>query len=124
VRLLLDTHALIWTARDPERLSEAAASAVSDPENDVYVSAVTGWEVAIRRARGRLRFPDVDRAMLAALQLTELPISLAHAAEAGALPDHHRDPFDRMLIAQARADDLVLVTRDRAFDPYEVKRHW
>lgn len=124
MRLLLDTHALIWAARAPDRLSDAAVAAISDPDNDVYVSAVTGWEVAIKRARGRLRFPDVDRTMLDALQMTELPVSLAHAAEAGSLPGHHRDPFDRMLVAQARVDGLSLVTRDQAMEPYEVARHW
>lgn len=124
MRVLLDTHALIWAAREPERLSDVAASAIVDPDNDVYVSAVSGWEVAIKRARGRLRFRDVDRAMLAALRLTELPVSLAHGVEAGSLPPHHRDPFDRMLVAQARAEQLVLLSRDLVFDAYEVPRRW
>lgn len=124
MRLLLDTHALIWAASDADRLSDRAAEAIGDPDNDVYVSAVSGWEVAIERARGRLRFPDVDRAMLAELRFTELPVSLVHAAEAGALPAHHRDPFDRMLVAQARADDLAIVSRDTALDLYDVAIHW
>lgn len=124
MRLLLDTHALIWSATDPDQLSDVAATAIRDPENDVFVSAVSGWEIAIKRSRGRLRFPDVDRAMLASLRLTEFPVTLAHAAAIAHLPDHHRDPFDRMLIAQARADDLTVVTRDRAFDAYEVSLAW
>jgi PIN domain nuclease of toxin-antitoxin system len=124
VRLLLDTHALIWAATDPERLSERAAAAISDPDNDVYVSAVSGWEVAIKRARGRLRFPDVDRRLLAAMQLSELPVTLAHASEVGGLPGHHRDPFDRMLVAQARSDQLTIVSQDRALAAYDVALHW
>jgi PIN domain nuclease of toxin-antitoxin system len=122
--LLLDTHALIWAATDPGRLSERAAAAISDPENDVYVSAVSGWEVATKRARGRLRFPDVERQLLAALQLTELPVTLGHASEVGRLPGHHRDPFDRMLVAQARSDQLTIVSRDQALAAYDVTLHW
>ena len=124
MRLLLDTHALIWAARDADRLSDRAADAIRDPANDVHVSAVSGWEIAIKRARGRLRFPDVDRAMLAALRLTELPVTLRHAAEVGRLPDHHRDPFDRMLVAQARADDLTIVSQDSALSAYGVAVIW
>jgi PIN domain nuclease of toxin-antitoxin system len=124
MRLLLDTHVLIWSTVDPGRLSDDAATAISDPENDLFVSAVSGWEVAVKRAQGRLQFPEVDRALLADRRMVELPISLAHAAEAGALPLHHRDPFDRLLIAQARVDDLIVLTRDRAFDSYDVRRHW
>lgn len=124
MKLLLDTHALIWAASDVARLSDRAAAAIRDPGNDVYVSAVSGWEISIKRGRGRLRFPEVDRAMLGALRLTELPVLLRHAAEIATLPDHHRDPFDRMLIAQTRADDLTLVSRDHAFDAYEVPVLW
>lgn len=124
MRLLVDTHAFIWMATDPRRLSAAAASSLRDPSNDVYVSAVTGWEIAIKRGRGRLRFPDVDRSMLRVLDVVELPVALRHAGEVGVLPDHHRDPFDRMLIAQARVDGLTVVTRDEAFAAYEVSIHW
>lgn len=124
MKLLLDTHALIWMAADADRLSARAAEALADPANDVYLSAASGWEVAIKRSRGRLQFPDIDRQMADALRVTELPISLRHAAQVGALPDHHRDPFDRMLIAQAMADGLTVVTRDKAFDAYEVATYW
>ncbi len=124
MRLLLDTHALIWAASDPDRLSGRAAAAIIDADNDVYVSAVSGWEVAIKRARGRLQFPDVTPQMLAELRLIELPVTLRHASEIAALPDHHRDPFDRMLIAQSRAESLTVVSRDRAFADYDVALHW
>ena len=124
MRLLLDTHALIWTAAEPARLSDRAAAVIRDPDNDVYVSSVSGWEISIKRARGRLVFPDIDQAMLDALRLIELPVTLRHAAEVATLPDHHRDPFDRMLVAQARADHLTVVSRDRALDAYAVSLHW
>ena len=124
MRLLLDTHALIWAATDPARLSERAASAIADPEHDVFVSAASAGEVGIKRARGRLRFPDVDAAMLAALQMHELPISLRHAVEVGGLPQHHRDPFDRMLVAQARVDAMTVVSRDRLLAAYDVAVLW
>lgn len=124
MRLLLDTHALIWAASDPDRLSDRAASAIVDPRNDVYASSVSGWEVALKRARGRLRFPDVDETMLAALRLMELPVSLRHTSELAALPDHHRDPFDRMLVAQARTEGLTIVSRDRLLGRYDVDLRW
>lgn len=124
MRLLLDTHALIWATRDPERLTDRAAAAIRDPGNDVRVSAVSGWEIAIKRARGRLRFPDLDQAMLASRRFTELPVTLRHTTEVGSLPDHHRDPFDRMLVAQARADGLTIVSRDAALTAYEVPILW
>ena len=124
MRLLLDTHALVWMASDPSRLSEPAASAIRDPANDVHVSAISGWEVAIKRARGRLRFPDIDRPMMQALRLIELPVSLRHTTEVGRLPDHHRDPFDRMLVAQARSEGLTLVSRDRGLLAYDVDLRW
>lgn len=121
MKLLLDTHALIWAATDVDRLSVRAADAIRDPNNDVHVSAITGWEIAIKRARGRLQFPDVDRTMLESLRLTELPVLLRHTAAVGALPEHHRDPFDRMLIAQAQCDRLVLATADPRLAAYGVE---
>lgn len=124
MKLLVDTHALIWAARDPGRLSERAHDELRNPENDVWVSAVSGWEIALKRARGRLRFPDPDRKMLSTLGFRELPVSLVHAAELAILPDHHRDPFDRMLIAQARHERFTLVSTDRVFDDYDVDLVW
>ncbi|HET8930127.1 MAG TPA: type II toxin-antitoxin system VapC family toxin [Acidimicrobiales bacterium] len=124
MRLLLDTHALIWAARDPGRLSARAAAAIRDQDNDVWVSAASGWEIAIKRARGRLNFPDPDREMLGQLGMTELSIALVHGAEVARLPDHHRDPFDRMLIAQARVEQLSLVSADGAIAAYDVEVCW
>lgn len=118
--LLLDTHALLWWL-DDTNLASATRVRIADPDEIVLVSAVTLWEVAIKCAIGKL---EVDGPMID--QLTEngfgpLPISWEHAQRAGALPPHHRDPFDRMLVAQAQAESLTLVTRDPAFDAYEVE---
>ncbi len=118
--LLLDTHALLWWLTDSD-LASAARARIADPDELVLVSAVALWEMAIKRAVGKL---EVDGPMID--QLTEngfgpLPISWEHAQRAGALPLHHRDPFDRMLVAQAQAESLTLVTRDPAFDAYEVE---
>lgn len=124
MRLLLDTHALIWAAVDPGRLSSAATRAITDPANDVYVSAVSGWEIAIKRTKGLLRFPDLDRSMLDALRFSGLAIELRHMGCLAGLEQHHRDPFDRMLIAQALCDGLVLVSRDEVMGLYPVDVIW
>ncbi|MEI2638420.1 MAG: type II toxin-antitoxin system VapC family toxin [Microthrixaceae bacterium] len=124
MRLLLDTHTLIWMATDPGSLSKPAAEALVAPTNDLFVSAVSGWEISIKRSRGRLVSPDVDAEMLARLRVIELPITFEHASAIGQLPDVHRDPFDRMLIAQALVERLVVVSRDRVFDGYPVETLW
>jgi PIN domain nuclease of toxin-antitoxin system len=119
VILLLDAHALLWWLGDDARLDAAARAAIASPANDVLVSAATVWEIEIKRALGRLEAPDglVDAVEASAFQA--LPISLADAEGAGRLPPHHRDPFDRMLVAQAMRLEAVIVSRDEAFAPYE-----
>lgn len=124
MKILLDTHALIWAAVDPARLSERANEVIVDAHNDVYVSAVSAWEIAIKRAKGLLRFPDLDERMLSELRFMELPISIRHGAVVGGLPMYHRDPFDRMLVAQARFDDMTIVTRDPLIAAYDVRTCW
>jgi PIN domain nuclease of toxin-antitoxin system len=124
VRLLLDTHALIWAAADPDRLPARVGGALTDPGNVVFLSAASVWEIAVKRARGRLRFPTVDDALLDRAGYRDLPIARAHAAAVEDLPDHHADPFDRMLVAQARTDDLVLVTADELVRRYDVRWLW
>jgi PIN domain nuclease of toxin-antitoxin system len=122
VRLLLDTHVLIWAVTEPGCLREGVREAVIAPANTVFVSAATAWEIAIKVALGRLRFPlDRFEAVLADAGLDHLPITAAHGIAAGGLPHHHADPFDRMLVAQAQLEDLVLVSEDRAFPPYAVR---
>jgi PIN domain nuclease of toxin-antitoxin system len=120
MKLLLDTHAWLWWLSDPEQLDAEASRAIAAPENLVAVSAATVWEVANKRSRGKLGFEGEPVVAVAEGGFEPLPISLAHAAAAGALPRHHPDPFDRMLIAQAQIEGLTVVTRDRAFDNYEV----
>ena len=119
MNLLLDTHILLWWGEQRD-LSPEAFTAIADPDNIVYVSAASTWEISIKRARGKLRVDD------AVFDLTlddfePLPITHADARMAGSLPDHHRDPFDRMLIAQALAHNLLLVTRDARMDLYEAR---
>ena len=121
MRLLLDTHVLLWWLADDPQLSRGAREAIADPDALVHVSAVSLWECAIKANLGKL---DLDGADLAAEVpangFMELPISGLHALAAGALPRHHDDPFDRMLAAQARLDELVLVTRDPALAAYGI----
>lgn len=119
VRLLLDTHVLLWALADPRRLSTTAASLLRNPANFLLVSAASAWEVATKQRLGRL--PDAEaivgayRAHLDILRAEELPISSAHALRAGGFRVKHRDPFDRMLAAQALLEGVPLMTDDPAF---------
>lgn len=120
MKLLLDTHVLLWWAEEREELSGAARLALADGNNAVYVSAVTAWEMAIKHATGKLKTPDDLPGLLAANNFMELPVTIDHAMEVKSLPLHHRDPFDRMLAAQARTDRLTLVSRDPVFRRYGI----
>jgi PIN domain nuclease of toxin-antitoxin system len=120
LRLLLDTHVLLWSLGDPNELGDEARSAIVDPDHEVLVSAASTWEIAIKGARGKLRAPDDLPGRIAVLHFAELPVTIAHSIEAGSLPRHHGDPVDRMLVAQARLEDLTIVTRDRALAVYDV----
>ncbi len=117
MRLLLDTNALLWWLAD-ESLSAQARDAVADPANLVVVSAASAWEISVKKALGKLAAPDDLEQQVAAGGFSPLPISIAHAIAAGQLPRHHEDPFDRMLIAQASAEGLTIVTRDKRFEDY------
>lgn len=113
MRLLLDSHALLWFITEPERLRRSAFNAITNSANEVAYSAVSLWELAISRAKGRLRFADEDfRRGIEAQGFTELPIFSRYGPFAAALPALHQDPFDRMLIAQAMLEGLTLVTHD------------
>ena len=128
VRVLLDTHAFLWWLTDSKRLSEAAKRVIADETNDISVSAVSAWEIATKHRLGRL--PEGEAVIddivgsIAGQGFKELTIDVADAQRAGQLSGPHRDPFDRMLIAQALARDLVVVSIDAVFDRYGVKRHW
>jgi PIN domain nuclease of toxin-antitoxin system len=119
VRLLLDTHVLLWWATGAS-LSKPATEAIAAPENEVFVSAASIWEAEIKSAAGRLEIGLDLAAKSVERGVTELPIRFEHAVGAARLPPHHSDPFDRMLAAQARLEGLTLVTRDPAFGPYGV----
>ena len=120
MRLLLDTHVLLWWLADDRALRSEHRAAIADPGSVVYVSAASAWEIAIKQALGKLTAPEDLRSALAASELEQLPITVAHAQAVGDLPSHHRDPFDRMLIAQSQIEDLVLATDDSLFARYEV----
>ena len=121
MQLLLDTHTFLWWLSDWDRIAEPARDAIADPKNEVFVSAVSGWEIGIKKATGRLVAPDKLAAMVDEKQFEHLPLTFAHAQRAAALPPHHRDPFDRMLIAQAQAEGMTLVTRDSRIPLYDVR---
>jgi len=128
VRLLLDTHAFLWWVADDERLSPRAAALIAEPSNEVLVSAATAWEVVVKSALGRVEVPTpVDRFLTAQIEANAfipLPIHMRHALGLAALPQIHRDPFDRILVAQAVAEDLTIVSRDRVMDGYPVTVEW
>ncbi len=117
--LLLDTCALLWWLAGSQ-LSEEAAGRIADPGELVVVSAASIWEAAIKQALGKLTMPGPLAQVALEGGFEPLPITFEHAERAGSLPKHHRDPFDRMLVAQAQLEDLTIVTRDPSFAPYEV----
>jgi PIN domain nuclease of toxin-antitoxin system len=121
--LLLDTHVVLWWQRDDRRLNRAARRAIAEADV-VWVSAVSGWEAAIKSALGRLRLDEPFSVLLAADDFAELPITLAHTARLHQMPTHHGDPFDRMLVAQALTERATIVSHDRALAPYGVPMLW
>lgn len=127
MRLLLDTHAFIWFATGDAQLGPAAAAAIADPDNDVLLSAASVWEMAIKASLGKLVLAAPLHAIVAAAadrRIAPLPISAAHALRVEGLPFHHRDPFDRLLIAQALEEHLAIATCDDAFGHYGVPIVW
>ena len=117
---LIDTHVLIWLDQQPDRLSEHILGLLRDPKHEVYCSAASLWEIAIKQNLGKLQVQGPLPALLERYGFAELPVTASDAETVRALPPHHRDPFDRMLIAQAMARNLVLVTGDRRIVAYEV----
>ena len=126
-RILLDTHALIWWLEGGAKLSPAALLAIANAEGTVLVSAASAWEIAIKQQAGKFRVPDLVKDFRGRLQkegFVELPISIEHAVKAGALPGSHKDPFDRVLIAQSQVENAAMVTRDGLFRKYAVQCIW
>jgi PIN domain nuclease of toxin-antitoxin system len=128
MRFLLDTHTLMWCFNLSPLLTPRARLIIEDGKNEILVSAASAWEIATKVRLGKLPTgeelaSDLGK-YLAQLGFEELPISIDHAVRAGRLPGEHRDPFDRMLIAQAQAEDLKIISNDRIFDTYNVQRVW
>ena len=118
MRLLLDTHLLLWWLEASPSLSAQAREMIRDPENTVFVSAVSLWEIWLKQSLGKLRLPGDFTERLAAEAFESLPLMALHTRQVGLLPWHHRDPFDRMLVAQAQVENLVLLTADQALAAY------
>ena len=128
MRLLLDTYAFLWWIFDDPRLSPTARDLIADPAAEILFSAVSAWEVAIKARTGRLDIPaDVPafvQDQVRRNRFTVLPITLPHALRVHALPDHHRDPFDRLLVAQAQVEAVPLLSRDAQLMGYDVDLRW
>jgi PIN domain nuclease of toxin-antitoxin system len=128
VRLLLDTHTLLWCFNDSPFLSLRARRVIEDQRNELLVSAASAWEIATKTRLGKLPtggelIGDLGR-YLGELRCESLPITLDHAVRAGSLAGEHRDPFDRMLIAQAQSENLAIISNDQVFDTYHIRRIW
>lgn len=128
MRVLLDTHALLWWLVDDPRLPDRLRAVIAEPDNAILVSSASAWEIATKHRLGKL--PEATgiasnlEVLLQQAQMETLPITVAHALRAGALEGHHRDPFDRMLIAQGMIEGVPIATRDPAFALYEVELLW
>ena len=128
MKVLVDTHCWLWMRAEPERLSERSRQLLRDPETALFFSAASAWEIAIKVSAGKLKLPTPP-ATFVAERLPEdgfsaLPVQIAHALRAGELPPHHRDPFDRILIAQAQLEGLTLLTADRRLARYDLALLW
>jgi PIN domain nuclease of toxin-antitoxin system len=129
VKVLLDTHAFLWWIADDSRLSDRARRDLSDVSNAVYFSAASAWQIAIKARLGRLKLATADVANFIVEQVTAnsfeiLPVHLRHALNTYSLPDHHRDPFDRLLVAQAQIEELAVVGADPALADYNLRIIW
>jgi PIN domain nuclease of toxin-antitoxin system len=120
VRILIDTHIFLWWDRQLRSLTRSLRAAIADGDNDIFVSAASIWEIAIKRATGKLSFSRSIVDAVSELGFAILPVTGSHAEHAGGLPHHHNDPFDRLIIAQAHLEGMVLGTQDRRMRPYRV----
>ncbi|MFU8798221.1 MAG: type II toxin-antitoxin system VapC family toxin [Gammaproteobacteria bacterium] len=120
MRLLLDTHILLWWLNDHPALSKQTRTLIQHPDNTIIISTVTAWEITIKKSLGKLEAPDNLEEAVRASGFEILPIHFCHALAVGQLPRYHDDPFDRLLIAQATVEHLFLVTQDEQFEQYDV----
>ena len=124
MRLLIDSHAFLWWSESSPALGRAARNAIADPANEVLVSIAGLWELTIKASTGKLQLPAELQTMMASQGFTVLPITFDHLSQLSLLPRLHRDPFDRMLIAQALAEGMPIATADRRFAAYGVQIVW
>jgi PIN domain nuclease of toxin-antitoxin system len=128
MKLLIDTHCWLWLVAEPERLRRDVVEALFAEDNEVHVSAASAWEIVIKHALGKLSLPlppaEYLPSRMAALGHLSLPVEQHHALRVAALPAHHKDPFDRILVAQAQAEDMRIVTADRLLAAYDVRVIW
>jgi PIN domain nuclease of toxin-antitoxin system len=124
LRLLLDTHTVLWFTEDSPRLTAPSIQAIEDPANEILLSAVVPWEIAIKRAVGKLEASDEYLRLLRDAGVVELPVTIAHTQAVEYLPHHHGDPFDRLLIAQAQLEGATIVTDDIRIRKYDVATIW
>ena len=128
MRYILDTHTFLWWITDLDLLSEHARHVIQDGDNTLYLSAASGWEIAIKARLGRLQLPgEPEKVIPEQMSLNAiqgLPIQMGHALRVSSLPDHHRDPFDRMLVAQSQVEELPILTADPQIAQYEVDVVW
>jgi PIN domain nuclease of toxin-antitoxin system len=124
MRLLLDTHTVLWFTEDSPKLTTASIRAIEDPENEILLSGVIPWEIAIKRALGKLETGDDYLRLMRDAGAAELPITIPHAQAVEHLPQHHGDPFDRLLIAQAQLESAAIVTDDSRIRRYDVATVW
>ena len=128
MQILLDTHVWLWTLVAPERIRRSAREAILDRGNALFLSAASAWEIAIKHAIGKLPLPEPPETFVPSRLIRDsirpLPVAMHHALRVATLPPHHRDPFDRLLIAQARVDRMPVVTRDPIFTRYGVRTIW
>lgn len=128
MRYLLDTGIFLWSLGPVDNLNERALNLLADRKQEIYLSSASAWEIVIKAASGKLHLPEAPEHIipksLQAYGLRSLPITLNHALAVGALPRHHSDPFDRILIAQARSERMILLTADSLFAKYPVQTVW
>jgi len=128
MKYLLDTAVWLWSVGPVERLNREGRELLADSKQEIYLSAASVWEISIKASLGKLRLPDVPETYipkrLSEQSIQPLPVFHQHAVRVYALPWHHQDPFDRILIAQAQAEDMIILTADRAFEKYDVAVVW
>lgn len=128
MKALLDTHVFLWAINEPNRLSPAAKTIIADADNTLFFSAASAWEIAIKTQLGKLKLPEQAETYIlrhmSTASIDPLPIELSHALRVASLPLHHRDPFDRLLVAQAQQEKLSIITADPLIGQYAVKVIW